>query len=580
MSSVAANSREIYARLLRFVRAYWRIFGLSLLAMVLLATTEWMLPALLKPLLDEDFEAAAPTGAMATPLLLVLLFAVRGVLSFVSHVALNWVAQRTIADLRALMFERMLNLPASFFDARPAGELISKYTFDVTQVAQAATRVLTVMVKDSTVIMVLLAYLFYLNAKLSALLILLAPVIGIIVWRVSKVMREMSKRLQSSIGDINRVAEEAVRGYREIKLFGALDSEQQRFASAIHGARKYQMKVVRASAAAVPLIQFFVAIGIAVMVSLALREAATGMTKGTFVAFVTGTALLLPPIKRLTGVNEFLQRGLAAAESVFTLADAQAEENSGPRLRETVHGELSFRDVSLAYGDKHALAHIDLEVAAGERIALVGASGGGKTSLVSLVPRFYEPTTGQILIDGVPVQSFDLDHLRDNISWVGQRTVLFNDSIYNNIAFGGQRGATREAVMQAAMRAKVLDFAEELENGLETSIGDDGVRLSGGQRQRVAIARALLKDAPILILDEATAALDHESERAVQGALLELSEGRTSLIIAHRMNTITSADRIIVIDQGRIVEAGTHETLLTANGVYARLHHAGLQGAA
>ncbi len=543
--------------------------------MVALASTEWMLPALLKPLIDEDFALATGSRVYVTPALLVGLFLLRGSLGYVGTVCLHLVSQRTIMDLRAAMFDNLIRLPASFFDARSTGELISKFTFDVTQVAQATTRVVTVLVKDTAVVIVLLSYLVYLNWFLATILLAVAPFISFIVRKVSKRMREMSRQLQASMGDINQVAEEAVRGYREIKVFDGFAFETERFAGAINNARKFHMKVIRTSAMMVPLIQFFVALGIAVMVVFALGQAADGsMTRGDFIAFVTATALLLSPVKRLAAANEFLQRGIAASESVFQLTDAEAEPTTGISA-EVIEGRITFEQVEVRYGETIALTSTDLSISAGETVALVGRSGGGKTTLVNLIPRFYEPNSGRLLIDGRPATEFELTDLRRNIAYVGQNVVLFNDTLYNNIAYGAQRDIERKRVLHVARRAQVIAFAETLDQGLDTVIGENGVRLSGGQRQRVAIARALLKDAPILILDEATAALDNEAEREVQAAIDELRAGRTSLIVAHRLTTIVQADRIVVMDGGKVVEVGQHDELLHAGGAYARLYAAG-----
>lgn len=569
--------REIYQRLLGFVRPYWRQFALAIAAMVALAATEWMLPALLKPLIDKDFDIAHGRNAYITGAMLVALFAARGLLNYVDMFALQWVSQRTIADLRMAMFKTLVRLPASFFDSRASGELISKFTFDVTQVAQAATRVIEVLIKDTAIITVLFGYLFYLNWQLTALLVLFAAPIAVIVRRASQRMRQMSRRLQESVGAINQVTEESVRGHREVKVFDGYEYETQRFDRAINDARKFHMKVVGSSATIVPLIQLCVSVGIALMVVLAVRAAASGsMTRGDFIAFVTATALVLPPTKRLAGVNEFLQRGLAAADSIFALVDVPQEPDDG-RNDAAIKGALRFEHVGLRYAERTALEDINLDVAAGQTVALVGRSGGGKTSLVNLVPRFYPLTSGRLLVDGQSVEHYSLASLRRHIAYVGQHIVLFNDTIYNNIAYGALRSVAREDVERVAREAQVSAFTDSLPQGLDTLIGENGVRLSGGQRQRVAIARALLKNAPILILDEATAALDNEAERLVQDALNTVRRGRTSLIVAHRLSTIEQADRIVVLDGGRIIESGTHRELLAASGAYAKLYSAGFE---
>ena len=567
-----SDTSKIYVRLLAFVKPHWKVFALSIVAMIGLASTEWILPALVKPLIDGDFGETQASLALHIPLVLITLFFVRGVLSYIATVSLNWVAQTTICDLRMRMFDALIRQPAGFYDKSGTGNLISKFTFDVTQVAEASTRVITVAVKDSAVVLVLLGYLTYLNWRLAIFLIFFAPLIAIVVRRVSKKMRNMSSRLQDSIGELNGVAGEAIKGHLEIKIYSGYSHEGSRFLRAVHHARKFQMKVVRSSAMVVPLIQLIVATGISILIMLALKEATdSAMTRGDFVSFVTATALLLPPIKRLAGANEFLQRGMAAAKSVFTLIDAPVEKNEG-RACGKVQGQIEFADVSARYDGQDVLTKISLTIRPGETVAFVGKSGGGKSTLVNLLPRFYSPSNGVISLDGVNIEDFSLDSLRSNIGYVSQNIVLFNDTIHNNIAYGANCAASEEQILYAAEKAQVLAFAGQFPDGMQTTVGENGSRLSGGQKQRIAIARAFLKDAPILIMDEATAALDNEAESLIQQALKSLRYGRTNLVVAHRLSTVIEADRIVVIDNGTILETGTHDELLSKKGVYSHLY--------
>lgn len=566
------DSALLYARLLRQVRPHRALFLASLLGMVALAATEWILPALLRHLVDEEFGKTADRYSLLIPAALVILFLVRGAMGYVATVGLSWVAHRVVMDLRGAMFRNLVALPARYFDARASGEILSRFTFDVTQVAQATTHCLTVFVKDSVVIIALLSYMVYINWRLTVFLVVLGPPIGWIIRKVSQRLRDASRRLQGSIGRLNAVLEEVLNGHRDIKIYGGQDYESARFDRAINAARQLNMKVIGTNAATEPVVQALIALGVGLMMVLALREAAEGvMTRGDFVSFVTATAMLLPPVKRITSMNEYLQRGLAAAESIFGLID-EVSESEGGRTRTQVAGTLEFRGVSAGYGDKTVLHDLDLRIEAGESVALVGPSGSGKTSLVNLVPRFYDPVRGEILLDGIPLKQFALRDLRAEIAYVGQHVVLFNDTVYNNIAYGALRDAPREHVLAAADAAFVTEFVASLPQGFETEIGDNGLRLSGGQRQRLAIARALLKNAPILILDEATSALDSESERRIQQALGVLRQGRTCLIVAHRLSTIEGVDRVLVLENGELVEEGDHASLLRQRGLYARLH--------
>jgi subfamily B ATP-binding cassette protein MsbA len=571
------SSRQLYLRLLTYVRPYARVFALAILAMVAAAATEPLFPMLMKPLLDGGF---APAGDAATPplyfaLAIVGIFVTRGVLSFFSHYAMAWVADKVVLDLRAEMFARLARLPTRVFDDQSSGALLSRVAYDVANVSAAATTVLTTVVRDSIVIVLLLAWLLFLNWKLTLIALVIAPLVALFVRVLGRRLRNMARASQNALGDVVHVLEETIECHRVVKVFGGQDYEAGRFRRAIGSLRGFNMRQKVPEALITPVTHLLAASAMAVIVYVALQESlAARTTVGEFASFFTAMLMLFAPIKHLTQVNAALQRGLAAAESVFGMIDAPVEEDAGTVALARARGEIAYDNVSFTYETRTepALREVSLQVRPGETLALVGTSGSGKTTLVNLLPRFYAPGAGRITLDGHDIQTLTLDSLRGNIALVSQDVVLFNDTVYANIAYGRLGGTSEREVIAAAEAAHAMDFIRETPEGLNTLIGENGLRLSGGQRQRLAIARALLKNAPVLILDEATSALDSASERQVQAALDALMRGRTTIVIAHRLSTVERADRIVVLAEGRIVEAGRHAELLARGGSYARLH--------
>ncbi|NBC47337.1 MAG: lipid A export permease/ATP-binding protein MsbA [Gammaproteobacteria bacterium] len=574
-ASGESSARTIYRRLLGYVRPYWKMFAIAIAGMLVFGLTEPLFAAMIKPLLDGSFVERDPDVVRLMPFLLVGIFLVRGVAGFVNTYCLKWVGRRVVADLRQQMFEHLLRAPARYYDRSGSGQIIAKFTYNVENVAAASTSALTTLVRDGFTAVALIGYMLYIDAMLSAIFLLVAPAMAIAIKYATKRFRHYGKRVQERMGSLSHAAQEVIEAHRVVKAFGGEDYEIQRFAAVNEKTRSLQMKIVATDSISVPLVQLIAAIAISVIVYLStLQGLREDITVGTFMSFIVAMGLLLPPVKRLTAVNSHLQRGIVAADSLFELIDSEIETDTGHRRLTRAEGRVEYRQVTHVYDPEKGavLRDLSLAIEPGRSIALVGRSGSGKSTIASLLPRFYDPTEGAVLIDGIDVRELTLASLRAQISLVTQDVVLFNDTVANNIAYGMKGAVSRAEIERVAEAAHAADFIEALPRGLDTLVGDRGVLLSGGQRQRLAIARAMLKDAPILVLDEATSALDTEAERHIQAALAALMRHRTTLVIAHRLSTIEHTDTILVLDAGAIVERGTHAELIARGGYYARLH--------
>ena len=584
-SGDASSPAVVLRRLWPYIKPLvWTLIAAAV-SMAVSASTDAAIPALLKPLLDHGFGAhGSDMARWFVPAAIVGLALIRGTSQYASGYLLAYVSNRILLDLRLRMFDRMIHGSVAFYQRETASTVINAIVFEVNQILNVLLSVLVTLVRDSLTVLFLLAYLFYLNWRLTLIVAVLLPGIGWLVGKINRRLRRLNREHQQLTNELSYVVEEAVGGYKVVKVHNGEQYEIDRFAEMSRRLRGYSMRMTVSGGLAQPLTQFLASIALAVVVTIAVVQSSSDQTTvGGFVAFVTSMLLIISPLKHLMDVNQPLQRGMTAAELIFGLIDEPPEPKGGGRPLERASGAVGFRDVSFSYGGnslhgRHTLDHVSFDVAPGEMVALVGPSGSGKTTLVNLLPRFFDPASGEIVVDGVPLTDYNVHALRSQIAMVSQDVVLFNDTIEHNVAYGREVDAER---VKAALRAaNLLDMVQSLPNGVDTLIGGNGMMLSGGQRQRLAIARAIYKDAPILILDEATSALDSESERHVQAALETLMKGRTTLVIAHRLSTIERADRILVMDSGRIVESGSHRELLDRAGLYAHLHRIQFQQSA
>ena len=565
-----ANAKGLYLRLFRYIWAQKFYFIITIVATAILAGSNTAFLALIKQISDEGFVKQSADKLALFPFMLFGLMALRGITGFISTYSMKLIARKIVESLRKTAFAKMMQLPAGFYDNNQTGVMVSKLTYDTERISGACSRAALNVLRDVLTVIGLVGYMLYLDWRLTLVFAIVTPFMALYLSKMTPKLRANAQKVQLGVGEMTKAADEAISGQRIVKIFGAQDFENERFSNVVVKNRQLELRTTRIAGLSSLVIELMAAFALALVVYYALGR----FTVGEFAAFIGAMLMLIAPIKHITAANEDFQVGLAAAQSVFDVIDTPPEQNEGDKTIARAMGDIEFKNVTVRYDNtkKPAIDNLSFNIKPGEKVALVGRSGGGKTTLVNLLPRFYELQQGLILLDGIDVRALELKNLRSQFSLVSQDIILFNDTIFNNIAYGALRNASEAEVIAAAKAAHAWDFIQQLPNGLQNEIGDRGVRLSGGQRQRIAIARAILKNAPILLLDEATSALDTESEQHVQAALDALMENRTSIVIAHRLSTIENADRILVMEQGSIIESGSHQQLLQQNGYYTKLY--------
>lgn len=568
-----SKAGPIYRRLFAHVKPFWPVLVLGICANIFASAIDASFTYMMRPLLDKSFINVDVEFIKKIPLYILIGISVRGLINASGSYCMTWVARSVVNVMRQRVFAHIIRLPADYYDQATSGQLLSKILYDVEQVAQVSADALTDFVQNTCLVIGLLTVMMMISWQLSLVFLITVPFIGLIVNYTNKRVRRISHKVQKSMGEVTEIAGEAIEGYRVVRIFGGENYEMNKFNKATESSFQNDMKVAISKAINVLGVQSIIAIGIAMIIFVAIKLVTViTVTAGSFLAIIAAMLQLIRPLKILTTLNASIQRGLAGAESVFALLDQMVESAKGKTIKHKVRGNIKFKNVSFAYRQGPLVLHnVNLDINAGEIVALVGHSGSGKTTITSLLPRFYEIGQGEILLDGIPLHEIALSSLREQIALVTQHVTLFNDTVANNIAYG-RFDISRAQIVKAAQLAYADEFIKKLPQGYDTPIGDNGVLLSGGQRQRIAIARAILKDAPILILDEATSALDSESERYIQAALEQVMKNRTTLVVAHRLSTIKGADKIIVMHQGHVVEQGNHEQLLAMEGHYANLY--------